>query len=315
MNENTKTGPKDVFLQLLSILGLYAGVVALGSLIFQIIDLYFPDELAYQYGRYISEGLKWPLSVLVVVFPAYVGLSYFVQKDVAMNPEKRELKTRKWLIYFTLSLAAVVIAGDLVSLIYTYLNGEITARFVLKVFAVFAIAASVFTYYLWYLRKDTMATKDPQMKLFVYAVVAVVVAFAIFGFYIAGSPQAARLQRFDDARVNHLQILQSQIVEYWRLKGELPASLLGLRDDISGFVPPVDPQTKSSYEYSVIAALSFELCATFSVASVDETSGVVPRAIYEPYGYSESWAHDAGRACFERTIDPERYSPVVGKTF
>lgn len=290
-------------------MGLYVTVVALGSLIFQLINIYFPDPLAYEYGRYAKDSLKWPLSILVVVFPVYAWLSYRTQKDVVENPQKRELKVRKWLIYFTLSLAALVIVGDLVSLIYTFLNGEITVRFILKVLTVFAIAVAVFVYYNWNLKKETMAIKDPTMRVFISAVILVVLAFVVTGFYIAGSPQSARLQKFDDRRVNDLQILQSQLVNYWQTKRALPDSLDALRDDISGFVPPKDPQTGNIYEYVKTGNYSFELCAVFNVGS-DLKDAAIAQPVYNPYGYSENWSHDAGRVCFSRTIDPERYPPI-----
>jgi hypothetical protein len=60
---------------------------------------------------------------------------------------------RKWLIYFTLFAAALIIIGDLVTLLNRFLEGELTVRFLLKVLAVFFVAGSVFYYYLWDLRK------------------------------------------------------------------------------------------------------------------------------------------------------------------
>ncbi len=296
-------------MHLLSILGLYVSVVSFGSLVFQLITIYFPDVLSFDYGRYAVNNLKWPLSVLVVVFPVYVWLSYYIQRDVTTNPEKREFKVRKWLIYFTLSLAAVVIVGDLVSLIYTFLNGEITARFILKVLTVFVIAAAVFIYYNWNLRKETMAIEDPRMRIFIGGAVLIVLGFVITGFYIAGSPQSARLQRFDDRRVNDLQMLQSQIVNHYQIKRALPDTLDVLRDDISGFVPPKDPQTQDPYEYAKTGDLSFELCATFSTVS-DSSDSSIAKPIYDPYGYGENWTHGVGKDCFSRTIDPERYPPI-----
>ncbi len=311
MTETQKTSPKDVFLHLLSILWLYVSIIAFGNLVFQIINIYFPDTLSYDYGSYANEYLKWPLSVLVVVFPLYIAFSYHVNKDAITNPVKREMRVRKWLIYLTLSLAAVVISGDLISLIYTYLSGEITTRFMLKVLTVFAIAVSVFGYYFWNLKEKEMATQNMKMKLFVYAVIAMVVGFIIAGFVMAGSPQSARLKRFDDRRVNELQSIQNEIILYYQSKQKLPESLDLLTYSISGFKVPVDPETGVAYEYVAGGKLEFDLCAVFSTSNqnANVASGDTrPQPAYPSYNDpNDNWLHDKGRICFERIIDPDRH--------
>src|SRR3989344_1809905 len=140
MTDSKKTGPKDVFGQLLAIIGLYVSVIVFGALIFGLINLYFPDVLNYDYGYFAKQSLKWPLAVLVIVFPLYLWLNNYLQNDLERNPEKKELKTRKWLLYFTVFATAIVIVGDLITLIYRFLNGDLTVQFVLKVLAVLLIA-------------------------------------------------------------------------------------------------------------------------------------------------------------------------------
>ena len=56
--------------------------------------------------------------------------------------------------YMTLFVAAGVIIGDVVTLIYNLLGGEITIRFMLKVLVVAFIAGSVFWYYLPDIRRE-----------------------------------------------------------------------------------------------------------------------------------------------------------------
>ena len=75
-----------------------------------------------------------------------------------------------------------------------------------------------------------------------------------------------------------------------------------IEDDISGYIVPTDPITKQPYEYNVKGAETFELCATFDLTSQPE------QAIKRPGG-EQSWQHDTGRTCFERTIDKELYPP------
>lgn len=316
MIDNTKTSPKDIFMHLLSILWLYVSIGSFGNLVFQLINFKFPDALSYENAAYISESLKFPLSILVVSFPLFFAFSYYVQKDVVTNPEKRELRVRKWLIYFTLSLAAVVIAGDIISLIYTYLSGEITARFILKVLSILGIAISVFVYYVWYLREETMAIKNPKMRVFIYGVVLIVVGFIIVGFITAGSPHSARLRRFDDRRIADLQNIQYQILYYFQVKQKLPESISILRDVTSGFIPPNDPETNVSYEYIIDSKNSFKLCATFSAESQNKISNetaAMPAPVGVKFEGNDVWTHSVGRVCFDRPFDPDRYRPITNQ--
>ena len=66
----------------------------------------------------------------------------------AADPNKRHSRVRRWLTYTTLFLAASILVGDVISLIYSLLGGEITSRFLLKVLVVGFIAGTVFWYYL-----------------------------------------------------------------------------------------------------------------------------------------------------------------------
>ena len=54
-------------------------------------------------------------------------------------------------------VAASVIVGDGITLVYNVLNGELTARFVLKALVVAAIAGTAFGYYTWSTRADDAA--------------------------------------------------------------------------------------------------------------------------------------------------------------
>lgn len=310
MNSNnglSKSGPKDVFTHLLAIVTLYISAVSFGALIFQYIDRFFPDPLVDLYA-YPSGAIRWAIASLVVVFPVYVWLSWTLRRDEVRNPEKRELKIRKWLLYFTLFAASAVIIGDLIMLIYNFLGGDLSARFVLKILAVLFVALVVFGYYLWNLKSEQMAVSDPRMRWFVFFVAAVVAAATIGGFFMVGSPFQERMRRFDQRRIEDLQNIQWQVVSYWQRKDKLPENLDQLRDDISGFVSPRDPETNESYEYRKTDGLSFELCATFLKASAEEKS--YPYLV-EPSGMplrgQGNWVHAEGRACFGRTIDSELY--------
>lgn len=149
-----KASPKDVFLQLLSIITFYASVISFLVLVFQYINLGFPDKLETIYSRDSAmSSLRWALSMLIVLFPSYVGLSWYLNKSYEKNPEKRSIRIRKWLTYLTLSLAGITVAVDLITLIFNFLQGDLTTRFILKIVAVLFVAVSSFAYYLWDIRR------------------------------------------------------------------------------------------------------------------------------------------------------------------
>lgn len=159
METPIKTSPRDVFLHLLAIITLYVSAGSFITLLFQYINILIPDALdqAGYYPRTASYGtIRWAIASLVVIFPVYISTSWFLNQSYVASPAKRNLRIRKWLIYFTLFAAALIIIGDLVALLYNLLGGEFTTRFILKVLAVFFAAGSVFHYYFWDLRRHNI---------------------------------------------------------------------------------------------------------------------------------------------------------------
>ncbi len=292
--EYIKNAPRDTFLYLLSIITLVASAVSFGTLVFGLINIAFPDPLqpyvSINYG-----SIRVALSALVVVFPVFYWVSRFLHKDVIANPEKRDAKIRRWLMYLTVFAAALVAIGDLVTLIYSFLQGDLTTPFLLKILTVFFIAGSSLFYYL----SEVKNRVYPRLA-FGTVIVVVVAAAVVLGFYKAGSPQSQRLIRFDQQKISSLQGIQSQLVYYWQQKGSLPADLTALNDSLSKFVVPTDPQTGASFEYHKTGTQTFQLCADFNRPSDESLS---PRYYYG----DENWQHGPGRTCFDRTIDQTLY--------
>jgi len=298
---NNKTAPKDFFVHVAAMIALCVAVGALINLVLSLMDYILPDTLA---GYFSAGSIAWPVSMLVVLVPLLYILEWILKKDITRIPEKIDLWVRRWRIYLTLFLTGATIVGDLIAIINTYLNGEITVRFIYKALAIFVIAGVVFAYYIL---DRAVSTSKVMMWRKVFSAVGLiaVVASIIIGFVIVGSPAKQRALRFDDQRVNDLMGIQSQIVSYWQSKAALPVTLADLNDSISGYIAPNDPDTQGPYEYSVLATstapLSFELCATFNMAS-------------QAQNLSETWNHDIGRTCFTRNIDKVRYPVNVVPT-
>jgi hypothetical protein len=145
---------REAFLYLVLFSTLYVSAYHLGSLLFDIINTAFPDPAAAGPAPYVRQSMRWSISSLIVAFPVFVYMSWLVSRDLAADPNKRHSKVRRWLTYLTLFMASSVLIGDVTSLIYSLLGGELTTRFVLKVLVVAFIAGTVFWYYLSDIRRE-----------------------------------------------------------------------------------------------------------------------------------------------------------------
>lgn len=305
--------PRDVFLHLLVIVTLYWSSISFVALIWQYINYFFPDVLNRYYNYFSFTGpIRFAVSSLIIVFPVFILVSWYLNKIYAREAVVRESKIRKWLLYLTLFISSLVIIGDLVSVINTFLGGELKIRFFLKALSVLLVALVIFWYYL-----DDVRRENPSKlaKSFALSTSAVVLIAVIGAFFIVGSPATARLVQIDQQKISDLQNIQSQIVNFWQRKEKLPEKLSDLDDPISGFAVPTDPQTKAGYEYAVkdSAGLVFELCAEFNKQGTDINRYYEPMPVSEPIKggqYSYNWDHEADRVCFERTIDKELYPPL-----
>ncbi len=302
--------PRDVFLHLLAIVTLYWSAVSFVTLMWQYVNYFFPDVLTFYYSGF-NESIRFAVSSLIIVFPLFILVSWFLNRIYKKEYAVRESKIRKWLLYLTLFVTALVIIGDLVTVINTFLGGEITTRFILKALSVLAVAGVIFGYYLDDVRRDAPAKSG---KYFAWGTTAVVLISVVGAFFIVGSPATARLMQYDQQKISDLQETQYQIVNYWQSKEKLPNSLFDLKDPISGFMVPVDPQSGENYEYNIINAenLTFELCATFNKEGQDQyaQARMASGPSVPTKASMENWKHGESRTCFERTIDKQLYPPL-----
>lgn len=145
---------REAFLYLVLFSTLYLSAYHLGSLFFSFIDKAIPDP-ASSVGRLrYMDRIRWAISSLLIAFPIFLFVSTYIAKQVLRNPIKRLSPIRRWLTYLTLFIAAGTLIGDLTTLVYNILGGDLTTRFFLKVITVAIIAGTIFGYYLWDLRRE-----------------------------------------------------------------------------------------------------------------------------------------------------------------
>jgi hypothetical protein len=309
--ENTKASAKDFFLHLGAIVALYTVTVSFLNLVFKIINKAFPEVSQNIYAWGAGSEISMPVATLIVVFPLFIVLSYLVYKIYTQNPEKKELGIRKWLTYITLFVAGIFLAGDLVTVLYKFLDGQdLTAAFLLKALSVLLVAGCIFWFYLQDIR-DKVSTK--ARRVWVIAVGIIILISIILGFGILGSPQTQRLIRLDNQKISDLQNIQWQVISYWQMNGEIPASLDQIKSKQPYAVIPTDPQFMSDYGYKKVETMSFDLCAEFN-----RENPASPNAPTVPTAYvkgdiiqNSNWNHKTGYQCFTRIIDPITYPTQV----
>jgi Domain of unknown function (DUF5671) len=149
---------RDAFLYVVMFVTLILSAYNLCDLLFEIINRAFPDP-AERTSEWTIQSIRWSLSSLIVAFPVFLFVAWLVARSIRRDPTKRASRVRRQLTYVTLFIASCVLIGDFTYVVYSYLGGELTVRFVLKALTVALIAGTAFSYYLWDLRGDE---KEPE---------------------------------------------------------------------------------------------------------------------------------------------------------
>lgn len=304
-----RTTAKDFFLWAGAMVSFYWSVIAFILLIFNYINYALPNPLQYYPADPYQSGISGEMASVIVLFPLYLFLMQLIHKDINRDATKKDIWVRRWAVIFTLFVAGIAMAADLITLLTTFLNGEaLTAAFILKVIVVFLVAAGVFMHFIADLKGYWDAYPSRRRTVGI-GVGVLALATIIAGFFIVGTPQEARLARFDDAKVADLQNIQSQVVSYWQAKRALPVSLIDLTNSLQYGQVPTDPQTGAAYGYQTAGPLTFKLCADFNQPS--RGTGNAPAIPAAPGFAKDTWQHGAGQTCFSRTIDPSFYPPLT----
>lgn len=272
---------------------LYAVTIAFINLLFRVIDRAFPDMITN--GYYWSQGseISMPVATLIIIFPIFLVLSKFVHKSYVESPDKKSLGIRKWLTYITLFIAGIILAGDLVAVLYKFLDGQdITAAFMLKALTVLLVSGAVFGYYLQDIRERV---GDKQRKLWAMGVVLIILISIILGFAVIGSPRTQRQLRVDQETVYSLDTANWQVVNYWQ---------------VNGMIPDAVPSLPEQIEYTKTGNMTYELCATF-MHSNQYRGGNMGGVVGPKMPGVVDWSHNAGLQCFKLEIDPVAYPTQV----
>ena len=293
------TRPREAFLYVVLFMALFVSAFNLGAVLFALIDLALPDPAGLP-PVVIREMLRLSVSALVVASPVFAFVTRVIRRGVEAQPSARASRIRQQLTYFTLFVASCVLVGAVTAIFYSFLGGELTARFVLKALTVTAIAGGAFGYYLRDLRAAEQAPRDARAPRrrdpLPVAAAAAVAAAVVAGLVALGSPAGQRRERLDARRAQDLDAISRAIDRYEATHERLPVSLDELRRGSDTQVPILDPVTRETYDYQAGAGTAYELCAVFALATVDRD----PRSA-RPFS-----RHESGRHCFELRAERDR---------
>lgn len=293
-------GARDAFFHLLMFVSFFTTAISSVTLMFSYINRWFPDAAFNEnyYGTTDNSGIRWGLASLIVAFPLFIWISRILHREMSQHVEKSSSGIRRWLTYLTLFIAAATLMGDVITLVFFLLNGELTVRFMLKVLVILYVAGAGFYYFYRSMKLSPASVewKNHNSLFRIVAIVSVIVVVAIGAFFI-GSPGTERERRLDEVRVNDLRTIQQEIRNISTLdssgptpsmKRALPETLGNVVEDAEYSKPnTTDPVTGSTYEYTVTGPSTFELCATFETVRDQK--------------YDIFWNHSEGRQCY--TID------------
>lgn len=289
---------KDLFINISATVALYSTVGFLLNLLFTVINKAYPQINSY----YSSSSISWPVAAIIVLFPVFIILMRVLQKDYEAEPERKNYGIHRWLTYLTLFISGGIVVGDLISVLYYFIDGqELTTGFLLKILTLLVIAGGIFVYYISDLRNKLNSTTRNIWRI---VAVVIVVGSIILGFSVLGSPRTQRLYKYDSEKVSNLQNMKGQIESYYLTNAKLPANLDELKT-VAYYGAIVDTQTKKPYEYVKTGDLTYQLCAEFNKASAEQ----LDNSYAYPY-YDAVWTHPAGRHCFDQKINPQVYPKI-----
>lgn len=300
-----KNNAKFVFYYLLSLTALIFMAISVGLIAYGIINELIADPLlANGYYDSFHSQFKFAISAIIISTPLFYLSTGLIRKGIIKGELESESPLRRWLTYFILLVSSLVILGLLISIINSFLGGELTLRFILKALTVFIISALTFAYYFYDIQTEKVEKGDKWVKIFFWSsLVLVLIAFVSVWFFIE-SPREARAKSVDQVTMNKILSLENDINFYYSNNKELPANLAAVASGSN-----LDTLKEKGIEYKKIDSQNFEICATF----LTDSENLDDSYHYASRGYDRDY--QAGYSCLPgnlwQDIDEEKMAPTL----
>jgi len=290
---------KFAFFYMLSLVALVFVAISTGMIIFQIVNKTIIDDLSLAPGGFSQDALRFAISAIIIAAPIYFAMMWLINKNLIAAKLERESGVRKWLTYFILLVSAVVMIGWFIATVGSFLNGELTLKFIIKSLSSILISALIFSYYLYDIKREDVSKNNNIMRAYFYGSIAIAAIALISAFFFIDSPLKVRDQKYDQAIINKFSQIDSAINAYYGENAKLPVNLKDLLGGGSAYYivenDITDPGTGKMFDYKVDAKDTYEFCATFKTVNKDQAND---KSIY----VDTRWLHDAGYQCLKQRI-------------
>ncbi|MBT6691599.1 hypothetical protein HOB10_04680 [Candidatus Parcubacteria bacterium] len=297
--------PKFAFFYLLSLVALVFTSVSVGIIIFQIINKEIVDIIDQFQGSYSDGAMKFAISTIIISTPIYYLTSRQIYKNLFKGNLDEESGVRKWLTYLILLVSIIVMIGWLIGIINGFLDGELTTKFMLKGLTALVISGSIFSFYLYDIRRENIkGKKDKVIKVYFYASLLVILVAFVSSWFIVESPAETRKRKSDQNIISDFYTIDSSLSNYYQKNDVLPQSLDDLDMDKYSRLDLDDltnPFTDKKYEYKVISEDEYEVCTDFQTSNKEEE--------YDRYK-DDQWQHEVGYQCIGQRVMDRKLNDV-----
>lgn len=289
---------KYAFLYLLSLVALIFMSISVGIIVFQIINKEIVDIINQYSGSYSDGAMKFAISAIIVSTPIYYFTSRQIYKSLRNGNLHKDAGVRRWLTYFILLISVVVMIGFLIATINSFLEGDLTTKFVLKTLTALLISGSVFLFYLYDIRREEVeGKKDKVISYSAWGSLLVVLVVFVASWLAVESPQETRNKKIDSEIISDFYQINAAIRDYYTLNEKLPDNLEVLMDSEISYRLSAEsfqhPVTSTNYEYSIEADDEYRICADFLTSTLEDQSNAY---------YGAEYNHDQGRQCFSQKV-------------
>ena len=293
-NDNQNNSAFFAFLYALSLIALAFTSISAGIIIFKIIDKLIPPVINGRSFYGCDSGrLKFAIAALITTSPIYFITLKIINKNISAGKIKETSQIRKWLTYFILLTSSAVIIGNLISVIFNFLNGDFTSSFLLKTLTIFIISGIILSYYFYDIkRKITVGEKNKIARIYFYSSLIIIITVFVSALTISETPSQSRNRKYDQQTAMNLDSINMEISQYYIKNNNIPETLTQLLSDSLKY--ELDEDTIKNIEYKRISENKFQLCANFKTSNKDNS-------MCRDW-LADQWQHDKGRKCFDKEV-------------
>ena len=209
---------KFAFYYMLSLVTLFIISISFGSIVFELINKFFPDITKTVY--YNSSPLKSAISGILIATPIFYLVMSKIYYNLKIGELKKDSEVRRWLTYFILFISSVVVIGSLIGILNNFLDGALTINFIFKALTVLFIASLIFGFYFYDIKRQDFAANKVN-KIFFCFLSNNYLWFYIIPFIIE-SPTEARNRKLDERIMQDFNDIKYAIDDYYNKNERMP---------------------------------------------------------------------------------------------